>query len=82
MEDDPNFVMEDDLNFFNRIQPQFWGNGRQSQFVWKWKMTSICLKMEDDLNLFENGRGPHFFGKWKTTTTFKEMEDDLKYFFK
>ena len=37
--------MEDDLNIFE--------NGRQPQYFWKWKTTSIFLKMEDDLNIFQ-----------------------------
>jgi DICT domain-containing protein len=36
--------MEDDLNFFL--------NGRRPQFFFKWKTTSILLKMEDNLNFF------------------------------
>ena len=35
-----------------------------------WKATSIFLKMEDDLNIFENGRRPQYFWKWKTTSIF------------
>ena len=49
MEDDLNFSkMEDNLNFCK--------NGRCPQFFGKWKMTSIFLKIEDDLIFFENGR--------------------------
>jgi hypothetical protein len=36
--------MEDDLNFFE--------NGRRPHFFFKWKTTSIILKMEDDLIFF------------------------------
>ena len=28
--------------------------GRRPQYFWKWKTTSIFLKMEDDINIFEN----------------------------
>ena len=49
-------------------------------FLGKWKMTSIFLKVEDDLNSFENVRRPHFFRKWKTTLIFLKMEDDLNFF--
>jgi hypothetical protein len=40
--------MEDDLNIFE--------NGRRPQSFFKWKTTSILLKMEEDLILFVNGR--------------------------
>ena len=50
--------------FANGRQTQFYLNGRRPQFVQKWKTTSICSKMEDDLiffymddlNCLENGR--------------------------
>ena len=32
-----------------------------------WKMTSIFLKLEEDINFFEKGRRPQCFWKWKTT---------------
>ena len=41
-------------------------------------MTSISLKMEDDLNYFENGRRPQFFEKGRQPYFFLKMEDDLK----
>jgi hypothetical protein len=50
--------MEDDLNLFT--------NGRQPQFFYKWKTTSILLHMEDDVNFSENGRQLQS-EKWKTT---------------
>ena len=37
-------------------------------------MTSISLKMEDDLNFFENGRRPYFF------YFFIQKKDDLNIF--
>ena len=36
------------------------------------KTTSIFLKMEDELNIFENGRRPHFL-KWKTAKNYKKI---------
>ena len=50
--------MEDNLNIIE--------NGRQPQYFWKWKTTSIFLKMEDDLNIFDNGIRPQYI-----------MEEDL-----
>ena len=35
--------------------------GRRSQFLGKWKTTSIIWKMEDDLNSLENGQRPQCF---------------------
>ena len=61
--------MEDDLNFIS--------NGRQPQFFFKWKTTSIffwlkttsiSFQMEDDLN---------FFFKWKTTSIFGTAQPQL-----
>ena len=39
--------MEDDLNFFSKIEDDF-------NFLIKWKMTSIC---------WQNGTQPQFFGE-------------------
>ena len=39
-------------------------------------MTSISIKMEDDLNFKVNGRQPQFKGKWKTTSILGRMEDN------
>jgi hypothetical protein len=63
-------ILEDNINF--------WANGRQPQFLEKWKMTSIFAEMEDKLNfLNENdlifckmGDDLNFLGKWKMTSTF------------
>ena len=64
--------MEDDLKFIeNGRRPHFFRNGRQPKFVGKYKMTSIFLKMEDDLN---------YFSKMKTTSHFSKMEDSLIFF--
>jgi hypothetical protein len=54
--------IEDDLNF--------WGNGRQPQFLGKWKTTSIFGEMEDDL---------YFFIKMEDDLNFLKMEDDLNF---
>jgi hypothetical protein len=54
--------MEDDLSFLE--------NGRRPQFFFKWKTTSILLKMEDDLNSFENGRRPQFIDNRRRLTFF------------
>ena len=76
--------MEDDHSFFEK--------GRRSQFFFKWKITSIFLKIEDDLkkimqpktiknknnNVFENGRRPDFFLNRRRTDFFVKMKDDLK----
>ena len=59
--------MEDDLNFFGKWKTTFiiWQNGRRPQYLGKWKTTSIygklektsiCRKMEDDLNLLATER--------------------------
>ena len=47
--------MEDDFNFKY--------NGRRTQFLGKWKTTSISRLMEDDLNLKVNERRPQSQGK-------------------
>ena len=56
--------MEDDLNFLENVrQPQFetgrqlhyLANRRKPQYFHKWKMTSIFLRMEDNLDIFPNG---------------------------
>ena len=55
MEDDLIFFffvkMEDDLNIFeNGRQPHFFLKKWMMTYIfWKWKTTSIFLKMEDDL---------------------------------
>jgi hypothetical protein len=45
--------MEDDLTFFvNGRRPHIFVNGRRPHiFFCKWKMTSIVLQIEDNLNL-------------------------------
>ena len=55
--------MEDDIKKFV--------NGRRPQKIWKWKMTSKDLKMEDNIK---------FFWKWKTTWKKFKMEDDQFFF--
>ena len=73
---------EDNLNIFE--------NGRWPQYFWKWKTTSIFLKMEDNLNIFENGRRPQyfflngrqpkFFIKYKTTSIFWKWKTTLIFY--
>ena len=56
--------MEKNINIFENRRYLF-ENGRQPKYFFKWKTTSIVLKMEDDdLNFFENGRLPQFFFKY------------------
>jgi hypothetical protein len=45
--------MEDDLNILaNGRRPHFFlSNGRQPQYIYKWKTTSIFWQMEDDFNI-------------------------------
>ena len=45
-----------------------------------WMTTSIFLKMEEDLNIFENGRRPQYLWKFKTTSIFLKVEDNLNIF--
>ena len=56
--------MEDDLNFLeNGSRPSSFGKmednlnfkvtGRRPQFVGKWKTTSICWQLEDDLHFWQ-----------------------------
>ena len=55
-------------------------------FFGKRKLTSIVLKLDEDLKkfstkdnyIFENGRQPQFFDKKKKINNFLKMEDDLK----
>ena len=51
--------MENDLNFK--------ANGRQPQFLGKWKTTSSLRLMEDDLILRQMEDDLNFLAKWKTT---------------
>jgi hypothetical protein len=44
----------------------------------KWKTTSIFLKMEDDLNIFENGRRPKFFVKGRRPHFFNKLNTTSK----
>jgi hypothetical protein len=45
--------MEDNLNF--KV------NGRRPQFVGKWKTTSICWQLEDDLHFWQMEDNHNFF---------------------
>ena len=64
--------MKDDLNILE--------NGRQPQYVAKWKTTQIgdyltnFWQMEYDLNLLSNGRSPQSFVKLKIILIFRECK--------
>ena len=49
--------MEDDLNFFQMEDNLYiLENERRPLYFGKWKTTSICWQMEDDLNILANGK--------------------------
>ena len=63
--------MEDNLNIIE--------NGRRPQYFWKWKTTSIFLKIEDDLDIFENGIWSNIF-QMQDDLIFFQMKNDLIFF--
>ena len=80
VKNDKVYIMQ--LNSWSALNKRhvFFVNGRQTQLFWKWKMTSITLKMEDNLNYFVIGRRPQLFCNWKMTSIIFQMKDNLNFF--